>query len=118
MSVYRSFAGFVQFDPSERQVGENTVRNVRIQAVNTDKIVDVTLWDSHDDIVVNKNDFIFVQGKFTTRESGDNTYYNLSASQLIVLAGPVSTTAPAPKAPKAPVHAPKAKVVKPEADLF
>jgi len=113
MAEYRSFAGFVQFDPADREVGDQSVRNVRIQAVNTDKYVDITVWPSHASTPIVKGDFVIAQGTYTTRESGGKLYHNLNGSQLVV----IPSDAGSDEAPAVKVKATKAST-KTDEDLF
>lgn len=91
MPEYKAFAGFIQFDPNERETpSKQTLRDVVIQPIGYGSkeipSVRVTVWPEHAGVNLSKGDFIAVQGKFTTANVKGKTYFNLSASQLAVLA--------------------------------
>jgi len=83
--VYASFIGFVQFDPVTRQVGKQTVRNVTIKTFNSNKMVYLTLWPSHDQVPVAKGDLLAVEGKYNKRISNGTEYHNVDVSLLSTL---------------------------------
>jgi hypothetical protein len=101
MDEYITVAGFVQFDPRNREAGGKPVRDVAVRAIGNNKIINITFWPEHD-MPVNKGDFLVVDGKFTQR-TGQNkqgesqTYYNLSASTILRLVPDTSPSAPKPK---------------------
>ncbi len=99
MSEYVTVAGLVQFDPRTRQAGEKQVRDVVIRAIGSNKNFSITVWPDKDNIIINKGDFIVVDGKHS-QSSGQNkageqvTYNNVSANTLIRITGEGSTDAP------------------------
>lgn len=96
--VYASFIGFVQFDPQTREVGEQTVRNVTIRTLNSNKNVYCTLWPSHAKSNVIKGDLIAVEGKYQKRISNGNEYHNLDVSLLHNLGAGTRGNRPEPSA--------------------
>lgn len=91
MAEYKAFAGFIQFDPNERETpSEQKLRDVVIQPIGYGAkeipSVRVTIWPEFGAVNLSKGDFIAVQGKFTTANVKGKTYFNLSASQLVVIA--------------------------------
>ena len=103
MDEYITVAGLIQFDPRNREAAGKPVRDIAIKAIGNNKIVNITVWPDHDNIILNKGDFVIADGKFTQRpgqnkQGEQQTYYNLSASTLIRI-GPdnTSTSAPATK---------------------
>lgn len=108
---YASFAGFIQFEPSERQVNNQTVRAVVISAIGSNRRIDVTVWPDFEDVPLSQGDFIAVQGKYSERvqqkPSGESvTYRNLSANKLENLSlKEGGTTAPKAKQKDAPAAA-------------
>jgi len=96
-SQYRTFIGFVKYEPREATVkrdGEEvTVRSIVLrQAGVKDQAIDVraTLWPSHDHVDVEQGDLVAVEGKFSVNK-GENsdgeptTYFNLSVSGITLL---------------------------------
>lgn len=100
MSEYITVAGLVQFDPRTRQAGDKTVRDVVIRAIGSNQNFSITVWPEKAGIVINKGDFLVVDGKHT-QSSGQNkegaqvTYNNMSASTLFRFAGEGVSAAPA-----------------------
>lgn len=91
MAEYKAFAGFIQFDPNERETpGGQKLRDVVIQPIGYGAkeipSVRVTIWPEFDGVELAKGDFIATQGKFTTANVKGKTYFNLSASQVAVIA--------------------------------
>lgn len=88
--VYRSFLGFVKFEPKEQEAAGKTVRAVVIRNIGVkEQALDVrcTLWPSHDEVEVAEGDLIAVEGQFTVNKTknkdGDPvTYFNLSVSRI------------------------------------
>jgi len=99
MSEYITVAGLVQFDPRTRQAGDKTVRDVVIRAIGSNQNFSITVWPEKAGIVINKGDFLVVDGKHT-QSSGQNkegaqvTYNNMSASTLFRFAGEGVSAAP------------------------
>lgn len=107
--VYMVFTGRIQFDPETKDVNGKSVRDfsVKTTTMHPKKAgeqlrVRCTLWPDHADVKVSKGDFVHVEGKFTkfTKDTDDGqvTYYNLSVSEIAVVA-------PAPKAAREKVNA-------------
>jgi len=82
-SLYGSAAGFIQFDVEEREANGATVRDVTIRSIATGDLLRVTVWPEHEDVELEKGDFIAVDGKVTIREVDDKTYVNMSAYGLV-----------------------------------
>lgn len=106
MSDYITVAGLVQFDPRTRQAGDKTVRDVVIRAIGSNQNFSITVWPEKEGIVINKGDFLVVDGKHTqsvgqNKEGAQVTYNNMSAGTLFRFAGDGGSTS-APKAVAAP----------------
>ena len=72
---YGTVAGIVQFDPSEREVGEDQipVRDLRIRALGTQYPWDVTLFPQWEALEVEKGDFVVADGEVRVRKgTGDH----------------------------------------------
>jgi hypothetical protein len=76
--VYKTVAGFVQFDPNVRDHNGREIVDVLIQNLANQQNVRVTVWPEAE-LTVEKGDFIAANGEFTTRDKDGVTYYNLSA---------------------------------------
>lgn len=92
MSEYASAAGFIQFDPREREANGQKVRDVSIRAFGGNKTIRVTVWSEFGAVPLAKGDLIFVDGKFSTNQAQNKegamvTYFNLSASMLVRIPG-------------------------------
>jgi len=103
MSDYITVAGLVQFDPRTRQAGDKTVRDVVIRAIGSNQNFSITVWPEKEGIVINKGDFLVVDGKHTqsvgqNKEGAQVTYNNMSAGTLFRFAGDGGSAAP--QAPK------------------
>lgn len=90
--TYRSFIGFVKFEPKEAEAGGKDVRQIVLREVGVkDQAIDVraTLWPSHEHVEVNQGDLVAVEGKFTVNkkntDDGTITYFNLSVSRIVNL---------------------------------
>lgn len=96
MATYKTLAGFIQFDPNERETTSGQkLRDVVIQPIGQGTeipSVRVTVWSEYDETELSKGDFIAVQGKFTTATVKGKTYFNLSASDLAVISSAVKST--------------------------
>lgn len=90
-AIYGSAAGFIQFDVEEREANGATVRDITIRSIATGDLLRITVWPEHEDVELEKGDFVAVDGKVTIREVDDKTYVNMSAFGLVVLS-------PAPRA--------------------
>lgn len=86
-SVYGSAAGFIQFDVEEREANGATVRDATIRSLNTGDLLRITVWPELSAVEFQKGDFIAVDGKVSIREVEDRTYVNMSAYNVVVLAG-------------------------------
>jgi len=92
MSDYITVAGLVQFDPKTRQAGDKTVRDVLIRMIGSNKNISITLWPEKADVIVNKGDFIVVDGKHSqsvgqNKDGEQVTYNNMSATTIMRFAG-------------------------------
>ena len=92
MPDYATVAGFVQFDPNEREVNGQQVKDVTVRAVGTQKYVKITVWSDFAEHfpALERGVFIVADGKFSTNEGQDKsgkpvTYLNLSATNLVIL---------------------------------
>lgn len=87
MDEYITVAGIIQFDPRARKANGKDVRDIAVRAIGNNKMVNITVWQEHDNIPLNKGDFVVVDGKFTTspgqNKAGEQQiYYNLSAKVI------------------------------------
>lgn len=91
--IYRSFHGFVKFDPREGEANGKDIRTFVIREVGVkDQAVDVraTLWPSHEHVELKQGSLVTVEGKFTVNKTVDKktgepvTYFNLSVSNIKV----------------------------------
>lgn len=91
--VYRSFLGFVKFEPKEQEAAGKTVRAFVIRNIGVkEQAIDVrcTLWPSHDEADVTLGALVAVEGQFTVNKTKDKngdpiTYFNLSVSRILNL---------------------------------
>jgi hypothetical protein len=84
-NVYRTFTGFVKFEPKEAEAGGKDVRQIVLRNVGIkEQALDVraTLWPSHASVAVEQGDLVTVEGKFTVNKTEDKTYFNLSVSRI------------------------------------
>lgn len=113
-AVYRSFIGFVKFDPRDGTAGDKEVRSFVVRNVGVkDQAIDVrcTLWPSHEDVELAKGDVVLVEGKFTVNKAKDKdgvlqTYFNLSVSNILVLGSAEAGTEKAASATESGVNEP------------
>jgi hypothetical protein len=90
---YRTVIGFVQFDPREGNAAGKDVRNIAVRATGFKEQairVSATLWPSHADVAVEKDDLVAIEGSYTqTKGEKDDgtpvTYHNMSVSRIAVL---------------------------------
>ena len=99
MSEYITVAGLVQFDPRTRHAGDKTVRDIVIRAIGSNQNFSITVWPEKANIVINKGDFIVVDGKHTqsagqNKEGAQVTYNNMSAATLFRFPGEGAASAP------------------------
>ena len=109
MSEYVTIAGLVQFDPRSRQAGGKPVRDVMIRNIGDNKNYGITMWPEKDHIIINKGDFVIIDGKLSqsvgqNKEGASVTYNNVSASTVFRFDGAGSNPSPA----TTPVGAPAA----------
>lgn len=88
--TYATVAGFVQFDPQERDVNGKTVRDVTVKAIGSQKLVRITVWPEHSETEIDKGHFLVADGVFSTstgqgKDGGSREYLNLSAGTLLSL---------------------------------
>ena len=82
---YVSVAGFVQFDPNERDANGKTVTEFFIKTLGGDsKNIRVTLWPETKAEAPEKGDFVAVDGKYSTstyqgQDGSQRTSYQVSA---------------------------------------
>lgn len=92
MADYVSAAGFVQFDPREREANNQKVIDYTIKTLGTEGILlRVTVWPELQGEDIEKGDFIAVDGKLTVgsyeSENGPRQSVQISATALAVLKG-------------------------------
>jgi hypothetical protein len=85
---YAVVAGFVQYEPETREANGEGVRDIKLRAVGSQKIVRVTVWGKHATVPLEKGDFIVVEGPWRSwtgqsREGTGRRYYELDASELV-----------------------------------
>lgn len=92
MSEYAVAAGFIQFDPKDREVNGQDVKDIVIRALGSQKRVYITVWPDHEEIFddLAKGVFVVAEGKFQIRTKEDDDgdtqeFFNLSASSLLLL---------------------------------
>lgn len=92
--VYRTCIGIVQFDPKEGEAAGKPIRNIVIRQVGFKEQsvnVYVTVWPSHADVEIARNDVLIVEGSFSQGKGEDkNTgaarvYNNISATRIAKL---------------------------------
>ena len=82
---YVSVAGFVQFDPNEREANGKKVTEFFLKSLGGDgKNVRVTLWPEIKAETPQKGDFVAVDGKYSTstyqaQDGSQRTSYQISA---------------------------------------
>ena len=91
-STYAGAAGFVQFDPNVKEANGQTIREVTIKAVGSQKLIKITLWPEWDAVAVAKGDFVAADGKFSQNlgqapDGSPREYLGISASSLVVIPG-------------------------------
>lgn len=92
-AVYRSFIGFVKFDPRDGEAAGQDIRSFVIREVGVkDQAIDVraTLWPSHAHVELAQGDLVAVEGKFSPNKAKNKdgdivTYFNLSVSRIVTL---------------------------------
>lgn len=67
----------------EREASGQTVRDFTIKTTGG-KLVRVTLFPEWDDVKIVKGAGVTVEGRASTNESNGRTYYNITASNLVV----------------------------------
>lgn len=90
---YRTFIGIVAFDPDEREVAGQTVRNVVLNQTGLKEQaqrISATLWPSHAGVKVGKGDVVILEGKYSTNQGKDGsgnprTFHNVGVSRILVL---------------------------------
>lgn len=94
---YRGVIGIVQFDPREGTAKGKPVRNIRVNSFGFGPYavaVDATLWPSHADCPVAKDDLVVLEGKYSKNEKDDKTYHNISVTRFKNLGQVESGTKP------------------------
>lgn len=94
---YRTFIGFVKFEPTENEVERDdetiTVRSIVVRGAGVkEQAIDVraTLWPSHDHIEVEQGDLVAIEGPFTVKKGKNKddepvTWFNLSVTRIVNL---------------------------------
>ena len=90
MSDYMVASGIVQFDPKIRDVNGQTVRDVVVKAIGSQKLVSITIWPEFADTAINKGDFVTADGKLNVslgqdKQGNSREYLSVSASALVVV---------------------------------
>ncbi len=91
--VYRTVIGVVQFDPKEGEASGKSIRNVVIRQVGFKEQsvnVYVTVWPSHADVGIEKNDVLIVEGTYSrgtgqAQDGSPRVYHNLNATRIAKL---------------------------------
>jgi hypothetical protein len=98
---YRTAVGIVQFDVKDGEAANKPVRNIVVNSAGFGPYavrVSATLWPSHKDFKVEKNDAVILEGKYTTstqEKDGEKiTYHNLSVVRAINLGAADAGTKP------------------------
>lgn len=87
---FKSAGGFVQFDPEERDVNGQTVRDVTIRSLGSEgAYIRITVWEEWEGLDIEKGDLVFVDGPFEAREGQNKdgekrVYLNMSGKSLKV----------------------------------
>lgn len=88
--VYRSFSGFVKFEPKDGEAAGKDIRSFVIRNIGIkEQAIDVrcTLWPSHGHVEVAQGDFVKVEGKFSVNKKDKDgetvVYHNLSVSRIL-----------------------------------
>ena len=68
------------------------MRDVKVRAIGSQKIVRVTVWAKHEHVPLEKGDFIVAEGAwrsrvYQTREGEKRTSYDLDAATFVRLPG-------------------------------
>lgn len=92
MADYASAAGFVQFDPQEREANGQTVVDYTIKTPGMDgQLIRVTVWPELQGDDIAKGDFLAVDGKLTIssyeKDGEKRQSIQISARQLATLPG-------------------------------
>jgi len=88
---FKSVAGFIQFDPEEREVNGQPIRDVTIRALGSEgPYIKITVWEEFGDIELYRGQFLAVDGPFEARvvpnkQGVSTTYLNMSAKSIVVL---------------------------------
>jgi hypothetical protein len=96
-------AGFIQWEPEIREVNGQTVRDVKVHAIGSQKPFRITLWPEYAGIALQRGDFIVAEGRLRTSvaNGADGTvreYNDIDAARVVRLE-------PAPKQERAPQQA-------------
>jgi hypothetical protein len=88
---YPVVAGLVQFEPKERQLNGQDVRDLKVRAFGTQQETWITVWPEHGHVPLTKGDFIVVQGKRrewtgTDRDGNPRSFTGVDAKTLIRVA--------------------------------
>lgn len=86
---YRTVVGIVQFDVKDGEAAGKPVRNIVVNNAGfgpTAVRVSATLWPSHKDFSVKKNDVVVLEGKYSKTSSEKDgepiVYHNLSVARI------------------------------------
>lgn len=85
---FKGVGGFVQFDVDEREVNNQTVRDVTIRALGAEgPLIRVTVWEEHSGTPIERGDLVFIDGPYEERyvDGKDKPYLNMSATNLVVI---------------------------------
>jgi hypothetical protein len=90
VAEYRTVAGFVQFDPNEREYNGKKIQDVLIQNVSGNIDIRVSIWPEAG-VTTKKGDLVFANGKYTENEAKGKLYRNLDARNIVVFPGNLPT---------------------------
>ena len=84
-------AGLIQFDPRERQLNGQWVRDIKVRAFGSQEETLITVWPEHAQVPLARGDFIVVQGKRrewtrADREGKPRVFTGIDAKTLIRVA--------------------------------
>lgn len=96
---YVTAVGFVQFEVKEREANNQTVRDVVIKTPGSSSYVRITVWPEFESTIINRGDFIAVDGVFTRSswqddEGAKKESLNISARTIAVVAPAVRDDEP------------------------
>lgn len=104
MADYASAAGFVQFDPREREANGQKVIDYTIKSLGADgTLIRITVWPELQGVEIEKGDFLAADGKFSVNPYTDNDT-GVSRQSLQISATALAVTKAVPKADREVVN--------------